>query len=64
METLTFGWIGIALAGGAYPVAQILLDVGMPPLPNRIVDAVMLSVVGFFVGFVYSGLAATVMVAA
>ncbi|HEX6962065.1 MAG TPA: hypothetical protein VF175_09380, partial [Lacipirellula sp.] len=63
METLTFGWIGIALAGGAYPVVQIFLDVGMPPLPSRILAALMMSGPAFSLGFVYAGMAATLMVA-
>jgi hypothetical protein len=63
METLTFGWIGIALAGGLYPVIQSLVEVGLPPLPNGLLDAVLFSFMAFFIGFAYAGMAATVMVA-
>lgn len=63
IETLTFGWIGIALAGGMYPVVLTLLGVGAPPFPNGVFDALLFSCVAFVVGFVYAGMTATILVA-
>ena len=56
METLSFAWLGTAIAGGLFPTVMVAVDLGRPPDPEVVSGGVLICFVGFFFGFLYVGM--------
>jgi hypothetical protein len=60
METLSFAWLGTAIAGGLYPVVLIGVELGFRPLPAVVAELILSSLLGFVLGFIYAGMVGAV----
>jgi hypothetical protein len=59
-----FAWLGTAIAGGLYPTAQVIIELGASWPHSNPMELVLFGFIAFFFGFLYAGMVGMFTIAA